>query len=262
MNAIGKFFVFLNLFAAVGLLAWGTSLYVNRVDLLDGKTADGQTVEGHITKMKKEIADLSAAIATADGRYGTSAAELQQISDVRDYREYVLNQRLLKARGDQRGASGPAKFQVQLPDPNNPALTDVTREGPVVQFQGADLEGVATVQAKLDNVVKDIQLAGLGSKQLMPADEVRISSLAGQPELEQEIEGLGITELRKVLGLLSTQVEYIEDATFKQKVILANLAEETDFILDNRLNWFVQLQTLERRQKQLDQRLKSYAMPN
>lgn len=248
MTMLGKLLVFVNLFAAVGVLAWAASAHANRVDYLDTKTADGQTIEGQISKLKKEIADMAAAASTGSTRYGANAASLARTEAIRDRRSFLLAQRLEQAR---KGT-----FSDYPKDPTNSLLDDISpRAYPPIQFRGAPLEGVAVVQNKLEKETQAVQSAIEGNK---PFDPAAVAAAAGSPNLATAIEGYGVINLRLAFGLVSDRVAVVDDATRKQKDILVNLREEADFLKDQRVNWVAQLQSLDRRNKQLEERLKTY----
>lgn len=250
MTALGKLLVFLNVFAAAGVLAWSVSAYANRVNYLDTKTGDGQTAEGQITRLKKEIADVSAAIATGSARYGANSRALLLAENARDRRAYVLAQRLDQAR---RGA-----FFDYPKDPGNSLFDNVLAPGTPIQFRGAPLRGVAAVQADLERETMTVRTLVEGTREFDRQVAAAVATAAGTPDLPQALEGLGIINLRRALGVVSDRVAVVDDATRKQRDILANLEEEREFLRNSRVNWVAQLQTLDRRHRQLQAQLTPY----
>jgi hypothetical protein len=245
MNAFGKLLAFLNLFAGVTLLAWSVSIYANQVDWLDRKS-DAGTTEGQITQMKKEIDRHTRSITATQASYGAEASEVARLEAARDYRKAGYAQRLTQART--------GSFTVQLPQPplgpnsnytDLPGLhtfTDLKRSGPAIL--GADNRPLRGTKFLEDEFVRQVRQA----EQLRKGDPNAPINIAN-------VNQLGIDNLRMLQGLLSDQVNALDVAIGKQKDVQANLGEESEYLTDKRINWQADLQVLQRRQQQLENRL-------
>jgi hypothetical protein len=244
MTSFGKVLAFVNLVVGLSLLAWGVSVYANRVDWVDRKT-DTESVEGEITKLKKEIDKLSRSIADANAAYAVRLAALTDAEARRDYRKARLDARLNEAR---RGT-----FKQQLPDAGNPVFVDVNKEGPpILAPDGQPLRGVDALAKAFNDQVNQARLNCEGEQRVQPNQWNNLPALI-QPDA---LARMGIEDLRTLHGKLSDEIAAVEVAANKQRDVLTNLRDESTFLADNRVNWTVQLQTLERRQKQLQDKLK------
>ncbi len=244
MTTFGKVLAFVNLVVGLSLLAWGVSVYANRVDWVDRKT-DTETVEGEITKLKKEIDKLARSVADADAAYADRTAALAAAEAQRDYRKAKLDARLNEAR---RGT-----FKVQLPFANNPSFVNVDQEGPpILAPDGKPLRGVDVLTKEFNDQVRQAQLHRQGDQPVQPNQWNNLQALV-QPNV---LANLGIDDLRTLHGKLSDAVAAEDVAIGKQRDVLTNLRDESAYLADNRVNWAAQLQTLERRQKQLEDRLR------
>lgn len=225
MTRLGKVLVFVNLFVGVGLFAWALSLYANRLDYFDRKTAE-PPVEGRFTTLKKQVDELVQAATASQKAYAFKAEQARAFEAVRDDRLTKLTARLeLVRRGDQ-----PVIFfhqQMLLKDPQYPGLIDVSQLGPVVRG------------------VRNNELQGLGYLRSETAKAVR----------EEKATQKRIIEARQKLEELSTRVDAVQAEVFKQKDIRANLVEERDYMADLQVNWDERLRVLERRNNQLSSRL-------
>src|SRR5688500_15727849 len=113
MTTFGKLLAFLNLVVGVSLLAWAVSVYANRADWVDRKSGT-DSVEGEISKLKKEIDRLPKSVADADAAYGRESAGLAGAEARRFYRKRRLDARIAQARQ--------GTFRVQKMYENDPAF--------------------------------------------------------------------------------------------------------------------------------------------
>jgi chromosome segregation ATPase len=245
MTTFGKVLAFVNLVVGLSLLAWGVSVYANRVDWVDRKTDTG-TEEGEITRLKKEIDKLTRSVADTDAAYATRSDYLVKLEAQRDYRKAKLDARLAEAR---RGT-----FKVQVPLANDPSFVDVDNDKgpPVLAPDGKPLRGVDVLTKEFNDQVRQAQLHRQGEKPVQPNEWNDLRALVTNERLAT----LGIDDLRTLHGRLSDAVAAEDVAIGKQRDVLTNLRDEAAYLADNRVNWAAQLQTLERRQKQLEDRLR------
>jgi hypothetical protein len=247
MTTLGKVLAFLNIVGAVGILTWAVSAHANRVDYLDRKSGT-ETVKGQISQMRSEIDAISKAISESQTAYGTRMAAVTSNESYRDYRKSKFQERLAQAR---KGV-----FRVQLPA-GDPVFTDLDKEGPIVL--GPDnqpLRGIVNTQADLDAEVRAAEVLIRGAQPLPEAEWQKVPELIKDPQqFATLLENKGIGDLRRLHGILSDDIARTDEATQRQQVIAANLRDEARFLSDYRVNWSAELQTLERRQKQLRGRL-------
>ena len=245
MTTFGKVLAFVNLVVGVSLLAWAVSVYANRADWVDSKS-DAGTDEGQITQLKKEIDRLQKSVADADLAYGQESLALATAEFRQSYRERKLDDRVRQAR---LGA-----FKVQKVYERDPAFTNVDDDtgGPIL---GPDnrtpLRGVDALVKDFNEQVRQGELHRRGDRPVQPNEWANLPALLGQDRFPT----LGIDDLRTLHGLLSDQVAAVDVAANKQRDILVNLRNEADHLTDLRVDWTTRLQTLERRQQQLDGRL-------
>lgn len=256
MTAFGKLLVFVNLFVSLGLLSWTVSAYSNRLDWVDRKTEDG-VIKGQITTLQEEITKVSKAIADSQAAYGQRSIALGQVEANRDYRKFRFQQRLAKARVG-NDPTGP--FRVQLPQaanlPGGEAFTNLEQEGPVINGPDArPLRGLDALRLDFAKQSSDARRINKGDVEVTPAQWTQIAG-GDTATLDAMIPMMGLNDLRKLHGVLSDLVSLTEVSVGKQKDILVNLREEASFLGDKRVSWEVQLQSLERRQRQLEARLK------
>jgi hypothetical protein len=253
MTTLGKLLTYLNVLFSITLMMWAVSAYANRVNYLDYK--DGtESKKGQISQLKDEIDKLQKSIAEAQANYGKRATELVVIEGRRDYRYARLQARLAEARGT--GGRQPV-FKVQLPiqstEPGATAFTDVDREGPVMlDIQNKPLRGLRVLQEELETEIREQTLQLEGQQKLNPAQIGQLVPQVGQPPFNQAAQDMGIADLRELHGRLSDAIADADLAAEKQKFVRLHLDDETSFLADKRVTWLAELQTLERRQRQLE----------
>jgi hypothetical protein len=254
MTTAGKILSFLNLIVAVGLLTWGLSAYANRADWVDQKS-DAGTVKGQITLLNEEVTRLTKAINDAQTGYGAEYVALIAEEGDRDYRRNQFAFRLDVARQDKDPKGGSFRRQVPQQPPGNPAFTNLSVQGPAVPGpDGKPLRGLRALQDEFAKEVQQAQRWITGQPVTQPQwNQVRQG--LNQQQFDTLTGQMGIADLRKLHEELSVQIKRADDAVAKQKEIRQNLKEEARFLADNQTNWVVQLQTLERRQRQLENRL-------
>jgi uncharacterized protein (DUF2384 family) len=238
MTKFGKFLVFANLFAGVGLFAWAMSLYANSLAYFDTADADPK-VEGLFTTLKKEVDDLNNVVTTGQREYARRSEITRQLENERYRRLARLTDRLVQIRkGDDQNIlfRAPAPLTGPLL-PNFPdlgtaaALIDVQDPGKVVRStRDTDLNGLGFLRSEMAKAVKDEQ------------------SLAAT-----------IRDKRREMDRLNTEIEAGQNELFAQKLIRTNLDEQKQFLGDSGVNWDEQLRTLQRRKGQLEGRLSGLA---
>jgi len=252
MTGIGKLLVFVNVFISVGLMTWAVSAYANRVDWLDRTTPDGK-VNGQITELKAEIDRLSKAVADAHGGYAIKKYALGAAEDKTVGRQIVFAKRMDAARN--------GRFKVQLTLDKGlfgeGVMYDETKEGgDVLGPDNKPLRGLKTLQDEFAAESRTIQQLTDG-KQILTED-VWQQIGSGQMPLDQVaamMPDLGISDLRRLHSVLSDLTARDEIAIGKQKDVRVNQADEALYLGEKRINWIVELQTLQRREKQLTTRL-------
>ena len=254
MTTIGKLLVFANLVASVGLMAWALSLYTNRIDWLDTATADGK-VEGQISLLKKEIDRLKKAVGETQAGYTGKKYALSVSEERLDQRSRVFAARLGQARN--------GRFKVQVAEDKGAfgegVIYDVTREG--ADILGPDnkpLRGLKTLQDEFAAEGRAIEQ--LKNGQGLQTDAQWMDIASGTTTLAQVGEltpRLGISDLRRLHVALSDLINRDEVAIGRQKRVEKNLLDEAVYLGDKRVNWVAELQSLQRRERQLGGRLQS-----
>lgn len=247
MTSLAKLLVFLNLFLGVGLFAWGLSVYTNRVDYFEKET-------GATTRAKAEIDRLTKVINDGNAAFNRRRTQVTAVETRRDTRQAAYQARLAEARG------GRFREQVGIPDAGfGSAFTDLDQTGKdVTDATGKPLEGYKVLQDKFAVEVRTIETL-IGGKQKLPEEQwqaVRSGTLtleqlaALQPEL-------GLDDLAKMTEVLTDLIKLDDTALAKARDVQANLAEESAFLADLRVNVGAELQLLQTRERQLSARLQS-----
>ena len=253
-TTIGKLLVFVNVFFSVGLLAWAVSLYTNRIDWLDRAGADGK-VDGQITTLKKEIDRLGKATTDAQAGYAGKRYLLANAEERLDTRNRVFVRRLEQARN--------GRFKVQITEDKGAfgegVMYVIDREGPdILGPDNKPLRGLKPLQDEFAAEVRTIEQLQNGKGVLTEAQWAEIAGgQLGLPQLQELTPNLGIGDLRRLHSVLSDLIARDELAVVKQKAIEVNLRDEAVYLSEKRINWLAELQTLERRKKQLVGRIDS-----
>ena len=269
MTAVGKVLTFLNLFCAVALLSWSASAYLNRLDWIDSTDAEKNVAEGQITKMDKEIKKLSKSIADTQTGYGERRVALEKSESDRDYRRIEFKKRLETARNDLDPANG--SFREQRPQtadkPGGATFTDLEIQGPVITGpDGKKLRGLKALQEDYNREAREA-VRWMNGRKVTPEEAAlfdkvpgitaaELAELIAPPKEKGDI--LGFFTLRDLHSKFTDRVAVTNLSVEQQRVIAINLRDEARFLGDNRINWIVQLQTLERRSKQLEVRLAEF----
>ncbi len=255
MTSLGKILVFVNVVFGVGLLAWSLSAYTNRVDWFDRKGGEGEeAVKGQITQLKAEIDSVSKKIAGTQVDYNKARLALQTKEETRDHRARKFKERMIEAR---KGS-----FKVQLTLDRGPlgegVMYDVDRQGgDILGPDNSPLAGLTTLQDKFSNEIRAIET--LHNGKFILTDEQWQSMRNGQvtlAQIETTVPNLGIGDLRKLHNELSVIIRRDEIALGKQAEILTNLREQAVFLSAKEVNWTADLITLDRRKKQLEDRIR------
>jgi hypothetical protein len=245
MTTFGKVLAFLNLVVGMSLLAWGVSVYANRASWVDQKTGT-ESIEGEISKLKKEIDRYSKSVTDADTSYGSASAALAGIEGNRTYRKRKLDARIAQARL--------GTFKVQKTYERDPAFVNVDDDtgAPILGPDNKPLRGVDALVKDFNEQVRQGELHRRGDQPVQQNDWANPQALLAPERLPT----LGIDDLRTLHGLLSDQMAAVDVAADKQREVLVNLRNEAEHLTDLRVGWATRLQTLERRQKQLEDRLR------
>jgi hypothetical protein len=264
MTGFGKFLAFLNIFASITMLSWTLSAYVNRLDWVDTKSAEGASTPGQINRFKKDVDDLRKMVEDAHNQYGQQANILGTVESNKYFRSTELKRRMSEARGI--GADGQPQesvFRVQKPEPGS-ALTDLTTPPASLKViqdpSDKPLRGLASLRADFDKESGIIRTILLGKAGKLSTDE-QLNTIADLPttEFDTQVTGLGLEDLRRMHGLMSDRIALADIAIVKQKEIRMNLREQAIYLADKKINWIAELQALEIRSNQLQNRLKFYA---
>jgi len=266
MTAVGKLLAFVNLFVAIALVTWSTSAYVNRSDWVDGEDANKAPVPGQISKMDAEIKKLTKSISDSQASYGDRKTKLETAEKDLDYRRAQFKKRLDTAEGD---LDPKGSFHEQVPQdstkPGGAAFTDLEAPGKVIVTpDGKPLRGLKSLRIDYDRETKEA-VRFMNGRKLTPEEQTllaKIPSLTAtefaeliEPPKDKNLDILGFYTMRDLHSMLTDRVKTTNVAVEQQRVIMTNLRDESRFLGDNRVNWIVQLQILERRQRQLEKRL-------
>jgi hypothetical protein len=221
MTKIAKALVFVNLVAAVGLLAWALSLYLNRVDLAQKDPAATKAAEdpyaddtSNVERLQWKVEKLSDAVKAAQAGYARSSAVATDTELIRDFRAGQFTVRLGEAR------NGSFRNFVFVP---KSALIDLNQQGqPIKGVDDKPVRGLNTVQQLLDTAIRD-------SGQFLDLSRQR----------------------RESFKVLSSDVDVLDAKLTKQKDILVRLKDEYDYLSDRRTDWDEQVRTLTKRKAQI-----------
>jgi DNA repair exonuclease SbcCD ATPase subunit len=223
---IGKLFVFLNLIAAVGLVAWAVSLTSNALDWTD-TAADYREADenpdandtNNLKRLASKVTKLNEGIKAAQNGLAAKSALVLNAETERDARFAALQRRLTDART--------GRFRT-LVYGRNSGLLDLTPNN------GTDVLGIDNKPLiGIDTISRDIE-----------------QSVATQAALIKES-----LALRKQFETLTAEITQLDEEIERQKVILANGLVEGKYLADRLTDWDEQVRTLERRAKQLADRI-------
>lgn len=240
MTFIGKLLVFLNAILATALLSWALSLYTNRVDWTEaeyrGKYDKADEYRGKkLTALNGEHSKAIAALNPLyeDAKFSVADAERQLAARTR-----ALDAKLAEARGG-------VFFELERPNVRPGAIdrldlgsrvqTKVAKQGGMT----ADLRGLDVLQAELQSAVD----ATLGSE-----------------ELGKESGKKGLAAIRKQLTAIDGQVTALNAGIERLRVALVQREDEKRYLDDVRVNSDAQLITLQKRNDQLQDRLKAFGV--
>ena len=223
---IGKLFVFLNLIVALGLVAWAVSLTSNALDWTDTPEGFNKADENpyaddtnNIERLTGKITKLNEGIKAAQNGLAAKSTLVLNAETDRDARYAALQRRLTDART--------GRFRT-LVYGRNSGLLDLTPNN------GQDVLGIDNKPlAGLDAISRDIE-----------------QSVATQVALIKES-----IALRKQYETLTVEITQLDEEIERQKVILANGNVEGKYLADRYTDWEEQVRTLERRAKQLSDRI-------
>ena len=223
---IGKLFVFLNLIVALGLVAWAVSLTSNALDWTDTPEGFNKADENpyaddtnNLERLTSKITKLNEGIKAAQNGLIAKSTLVLNAETERDARYAAIQRRLTDART--------GRFRT-LVYGRNSGLLDLTPNN------GQDVLGIDNKPlAGLDAISRDIE-----------------QSVATQVALIKES-----IALRKQYETLTVEITQLDEEIERQKVILANGQVEGKYLADRYTDWDEQVRTLERRAKQLSDRI-------
>ena len=223
---IGKLFVFLNLIVALGLVAWAVSLTSNALDWTDTPEGFNKADENpyaddtnNLERLTGKITRLNEGIKAAQNGLAAKSTLVLNAETERDARFAALQRRLTDART--------GRFRT-LVYGRNSGLLDLTPNN------GQDVLGIDNKPlAGLDAISRDIE-----------------QSVVTQAALVKES-----IALRKQYEALTVEITQLDEEIERQKVILANGDVEGKYLADRYTDWDEQVRTLERRAKQLADRI-------
>jgi hypothetical protein len=224
LTKIAKILVFVNVVAAVLLLAWAASLTLNRVDLAQKDPVATKATEdpyaddtSNLERLQWKVEKLSDAIKATQAGYARSAVTVADTELVRDYRAGRFTVKMGEAR------NGAFKSFVYVP---KSALIDLAvdpkAEQPITGVDGKPVRGFASVQQDLRKAITDgAQFLGLSEQR------------------------------RNSFQVLSNDIDVLDTKITKQKDILVRLKDEYDYLADRRTDWDEQVRTLTKRKAQI-----------
>ena len=222
----GKLFVFLNIVTAIALVAWAVSLTSNQLDWLDKPAGFNAADENpyaddtnNLERLANKVTKLNDGIKAAQNGLAARSTFILASEAERDFRKNNLNSRIAVAR------NGKFKTLVYL---KNSGLLDLTPNN------GIDVLGI-------DNK----PLIGLDAIQ----QEIR-NSVDNQSALVKES-----YRLRKEYETLTDEITKLDEEIERQKIIQTNGFEESKYLADRSTDWDEQVRTLQRRSKQLADRI-------
>ena len=223
---LGKLFVFLNLIAAIGLVAWAVSLSSNRLDWIDKPEGFSAAEENPLADDTNNLERLAAKVtrlnggitASQNGLAAKSTAVLNSETE-RDNRYAALQIRINNAR------TGKFKTLKYL---TNSGLLDLTPNNgdDVFGVDSKPLSGLDAIQQEIKNSVDN--------QRALITESVR---------------------LRKEYEAVSDAITKLDEEIERQKIIKANGEEEAKYLADRATDWDEQVRTLDRRKKQLLDRI-------
>lgn len=223
---IGKLFVFLNLIAALGLVAWAVSLTSNALDWIETPEGFNKADENphaddtnNLERLTGKITRLNEGIKAAQNGVAAKSTLILNAETERDARYAALQRRLTDART--------GRFRT-LVYGRNSGLLDLTPNN------GQDVLGIDNKPlAGIDTISRDIE-----------------QSVVTQAALVKES-----FTLRKQFETLTAEITQLDEEIERQKVILANGQVEGKYLADRYTDWDEQVRALERRAKQLADRI-------
>ncbi len=234
MTFIGKLLAVLNLVIGIGMASWATALYTNRLPWFEPTPPPEMIHPGHkpanFNLLKEELDHATRAATTASQQLALQLTELQQLERTRTERLRLYETYLTYARTGNPNDNGTGFYEPVF-DPAT-GLLDLTPPAPgrprkpLLGPDNRPLRGVDTIGSQYINDVNEVIKL---SKQL-DAYRMRFQTL-GVEILQMEERLRKMTEIR---DSVLAELFYLEDV---------------------RWNVYEQLEQLQRRQRQLSQRL-------
>lgn len=228
MTLIGKLLAFLNLLVGLGILSWSMIVYTQRPgwnDPVPESISQGQNPE-NFASMKAEIESLGRMATAASGNWGKQRKMLEDLEVRRAQRQDMYKERLTWARTGNKKDNGNGFYEPVYE--KDSGMLDLTTVG--APIKGADNLPLKGAETLLANYIADV-------------DEV--AKLSEQ-----------IVMQRKEFANLSGQILQTESKLLKVGEIREAVQSELFYLASFEVNVYETRETVLRRKKQLDDRLK------
>lgn len=226
ITSVGKLLVLLNAFVAVGVLAWSLSAYLNRQNPEDAADEAGEKLTDKVKRLQAEANVAQTAVAP---EFAAVAAAEVRLADIRT----KIAARLKEA---ETGTFYDIyETRSQAPDPNDP--TGLTRVRRVLWGQ-------------LD---KSRQILGIDKTPLKGVEAMQKELQDESSKIQASVKGIG--EKVDESNRLSDEILAHDTRAARLRRILEALVAETEYMTDLRVSWDDRTATLQRRNRQLTERL-------
>ena len=229
---LGKLFVFFNIAIALALVVWAVSLTSNRLDWIDRPEGFNEADDNpyaddtnNLDRLAKKVAKLNDGIKSAQNGLAAKSTFVLASETDRDARFSAIALRINDAKS--------GKFKTLTYIKNSGLL--VLRPNNAVDVRGID----------------DKPLAGLDAIQR----EIR-DSVSNQSALVKES-----YRLRKLYETFTDEMIALDEEIERQKIIKTNGEAEAKYLADRSTDWDEQVRTLQRRTKQLVDRIAELKAP-
>jgi septal ring factor EnvC (AmiA/AmiB activator) len=231
ITTLGKLLVLLNAFVAVAVLSWALSANLNRQDSEQAVDESGEKLTDKVKRLNAELTTAQATFAPAVAAVGDGEAKLA------DYQ---------------------ARIRARLQESQTGEFYDLY--SPVDQPQGPD-----AADPKAFARTRRLEWGQLPAARKIKGTD-GVTPLRGVEAIQKELQDEGgkitaFTEsIRKsvdAIGTLSTEIQGLNDRIARLRRILAAHESEIAALGDDRVNWDDRVGTLQKRNRQLQTRLRT-----